>query len=97
MVTVPDAVRAEVDDLPEPLRTIPQAAMCLALADAMDAATIPRDVAGVSRELRAALDALREAVNRAGKRGDVVDEIGKRRAARRSAATADPGPTAERQ
>lgn len=83
---VTPGVAGEVAALPEHMRQTPEALLCLALARQMDAATTPRDAATVSKELRAALAALREAIARAGKRGDVVDEIGARRAARRSTA-----------
>ncbi len=87
-MTILEAVDAEIALMPEAVRTSPPAAMCRALAMSMEDADNPRDVATVSRELRASLDALREAVARAGKRGDSVDEIGAKRAARRSAKAA---------
>ncbi len=80
------ALEAELLTIPEALRASAPAAMCRHLAGVMAATTDPREVAAVSRELRAALGELREAVARAGKRGDAIDEIGARRAARRSAA-----------
>lgn len=80
-----ESVEAEIALMPEVIRESPPAEMVRELARSMMLADSPRDVATVSRELRAALDALREAVARAGKRGDSVDEIGAKRAARRSA------------
>ena len=81
--SVSHAVTAELDALTPTLANSPQAAMCRQLAAVMAGTTDPRLVAVVSRELRAALDDLREAVARAGKRGDAIDELGAKRAARR--------------
>lgn len=84
-----DAVAAEVEALPEHLRACPEAVLCLVLADRM-AETTPRDAATVSKELRAALAALREAVKAAGNRGDRVDELRAKRAARKTPPAARP-------
>ena len=78
-----DAVEAEVAALPEHLRSSPEASLCLLLAERLGETT-PRDAATVSKELRAALAALREVVKAAGNRGDRVDELRARRAARSS-------------
>lgn len=83
-MTIFDAVAAEVAALPEHLRTSPDALLCLTLAERM-AGTTPRDAATVSKELRLALAALREAVKASGNRGDRVDELRARRAERKRA------------
>lgn len=90
---VATATQAELDALPEHLRHIPEARLCLTLAYNVDMQRA--DLPSVSREYRAALAALREAVARAGKRGDSVDEIEARRAARRAEA-ANPRRAAKR-
>ena len=79
------SVEALIRDMPEQVRTGPEALLALTLARHVDAAPVER-IAPLTKELRAALAGLREAVNRAGKRGDTVDELRAKRAARRSAA-----------
>lgn len=96
MLTVLEAVEAEQVDLTEALRASPAAALVRQLAGALDLARDPSAIATLSREFRAASDALREAVARAGKRGDAVDELGAQRAARRKPDPANTRRTAER-
>lgn len=91
-----DAVELEQAAFTQALRDSPEAALVRQLAELFDAERDPRAASAVARELRAALDAQREAVARAGKRGDAIDEIGAKRAARRAGTTpADPGSAAE--
>ncbi len=90
-VTIANAVESELRDLPAALRESPHAVLCQQLADVLTATTDARLVASISKELRAALDDLREVVARAGKRGDAIDELGAKRAARRGSDTAATG------
>ncbi len=69
----------------------PEAVLVRRLAEQIDAAREPSAVTALSKEFRAASDALREAVLRAGKRGDAVDDLASKRAARRGAGAANPG------
>ena len=95
-MSVAQAVELEQAELTEALRNSPEASLVRELAAQMDTSLTPRDLATISREFRAALEAQREAVARAGKRGDGIDEIEAKRVARRAAA-ADSGKAAERQ
>lgn len=79
------SVRSEVDAQKPDVQSSPEARLCLSLAMHVDSAATPRDAATVSRELRAALSAFREVIKAAGKRGDGVDDLRARRAARRKA------------
>lgn len=82
MSSVLEAVQAEVDGLPAALKDSPDAAICVRLASRIGSAEA-RELPALSRELRLALAALREAVKASGNRGDGVDELRSRRAARR--------------
>ena len=74
----------------------PEAVLVRHLAAQLDAAREPAAVVAVSKEFRAASDALREAVLRAGKRGDAVDDLASKRATRRGAGAADSGRPGQR-
>lgn len=75
----------------------PEAVLVRRLAEQLDAAREPAAVVNLSKEFRAASDALREAVLRAGKRGDAVDDLASKRAARRGAGAANPRRPRQRQ
>ena len=80
------------------LRDCPQAVLVRQIAAAIDRSTHePAHLARLAQEFRAASDALREAVASAGKRGDAVDQLGAKRAARRGANAPNPGRPAKRQ
>lgn len=95
MASLYDAVVIEHEALTPEVRALPAAVLVRELAAAIDRADLPM-VASLSKEFRAASDALREAVLRAGKRGDAVDDLAKQRAARRGAGAADPGRAGQR-
>jgi hypothetical protein len=96
--TLSASVRIEHDALTEAVRDSPEAVLVRFLAALIDGASArPSDVASLSKEFRAANDALREAVLRAGKRGDSVDALAAKRAARRKSASANPRRAGERQ
>lgn len=95
--TLYDAVVIEHEATLTPeMRVSPAAVLVLTLAASIDAAREPSAVSTLSKEFRAASDALREAVLRAGKRGDAVDDLAKQRAARRGAGAADHGRAGQR-
>jgi hypothetical protein len=79
------AIEALLRQVPPAVATGPEAQLALLLAARVDVASIDR-VASLAKELRAALDDLREAVARVGDRGDAVDEIREQRERRRRAA-----------
>ena len=83
---VVSATAAWVAGLPIPLRTSPEALVAHQLAATLAATTSARDIATVSKELRATLDDLRARASEVKGAGDVVDEIRARRDARRAAA-----------
>ena len=79
------SITALLKQVPPTVATGPEAQLALLLAARVDVAPIDR-VASLAKELRAALDDLREAVARVGDRGDAVDEIREQRERRRRAA-----------
>src|SRR5690606_980459 len=82
--TVKAATKAEIDQLPEHLRTSGLAVSALELAGRMEDAA-PRDVANIARELRMQLAELRKlATVDSGQEVDAVDELAERRRARRA-------------
>jgi hypothetical protein len=96
--TLASAVRIEHAALTPAMQSSPEAVLVRYIAALIDGASArPSDVASLSKEFRAANDALREAVLRAGKRGDSVDALAAKRAARRKSASANPGRAAKRQ
>ena len=90
--TLSEAVQIEhAATLTPEMHAAPEAVLVRRLARQIDAAVEPSAVTALSKEFRAATDALREAVLRAGKRGDAVDDLASKRAARRSPGAANPG------
>lgn len=84
MPDVASAVRAELARLGLDPADSGLAAAALALADALDAAELARDVAGLGRELRAVLADIHRAVPER-QEGDALDDLAARRAERRGA------------
>lgn len=96
--TLAASVAIEHQALTPAMQSSPEAVLVRYLAELIDrAGAKPTDVPSLSKEFRAANDALREAVLRAGKRGDSVDALAAKRAARRKSATADPRRAPKRQ
>jgi len=94
--TVLEAVREELARASLEVRLLPESALVWRLAELLQVSVAPRDAAVLSKELRAAWEAQRDAVRRMGKRGDVVDEIRAAREARLAGsegvgAAAEPG------
>ena len=77
-----ESTHALLETLPPAIRTTPEAVYALQLAATVAATTSARDVATVGKELRATLDGLRDAAAEIPERGDRVDELLARRAAR---------------
>jgi hypothetical protein len=86
--SVRDAVERRLDELPDDVARSATAAAALALADSIDLGTeayrFQSALVGQLRECMAELDAKAPAKDE----GDTVDELNRRRAARRSAAAA---------
>lgn len=74
-----DAVQAEIEALPPSIQESSTAALCVYLASALQGSDSPREIAVVSKELRAALADLRAEAGMAVDRGDIVDELSARR------------------
>lgn len=89
------AVTIEHQTLTPAMQSSPEAVLVRRLAALIDATSTAGEAARLSQEFRAANEALAEAVLRAGKRGDAVDALAERRAARRKPATANPGRAAK--
>ena len=86
--SVRDAVELRLDELPEHLAASPTAAAALRLAESIDLGTESyRFQAGLVAQLRECMAELEEKAP-AKDEGDTVDEFTRRRAARRSAASA---------
>lgn len=88
MVDVGESVRSELRRLPKELREGSLASGALVLAERLaDAA--PRDVAGIHRELRLTLVALRAAAKAQPEGADPLDELARRDAESVGSATPD--------
>ena len=94
--TLHGAVTIEHQALTPTMQSSPEAVLVRRLASLIDATSTAGEAARLSQEFRAANEALREAVLRAGKRGDSVDALAAKRAARRKSATANPGRAGQR-
>jgi hypothetical protein len=81
-----NATAAYLRDLPPVLRTSPEALLARRLAATVAATTSARDIATVSKELRATLDRLRALAADVPVKGDLVDDLKRRRDERRAAA-----------
>lgn len=95
--TLHGAVTIEHEVLTPAMQSSPEAVLVRRLASLIDATSTAGEAARLSQEFRAANEALREAVLRAGKRGDSVDALAAKRAARRKSASANPGRAGKRQ
>lgn len=81
-MSVEAAVKADLDSLPEQVRSSGLAAAALTLASMLDEGVPARDAAAVGRELRQSLAALRDLARAAPTKEDPLDELEKRRSAR---------------
>lgn len=89
--TVTASTAHDLADLPESVTNTTEAAIALALARKLDSGG-EMSVAPVSKELREVMSLLRAAADAQSGRGDVVDDLGDRFAARRAAAKASQSP-----
>ena len=76
------ATLAYVESLPAVVKSAPQAALVVQLAEVVSSTASARDVAAVSRELRAALADVSALVGAIPTKGDFVDEIRAKRETR---------------
>lgn len=89
--TVTASTAHDLAALPESVTDTTEAAIALALARKLDSGG-EMSVAPVSKELREVMSLLRVAADAQSGRGDVVDDLGDRFAARRAAAKASQSP-----
>lgn len=84
--SVIEAVQREVDSLPVSVRSSALALNALHLARVLTQTDAARDSAAISKELRATLGEIRDAVGNAADRSDALDEIKAQREKRRAKA-----------